>query len=493
MKNDFYKPRHSFLVFFFFFLMFSLSVKATVYPIHNTYSGAQEVPANASPGRGTIVGTYDDVTNTISYTIIFSGLLSPTVAAHFHAPAPPGVNAPVIIGYAGFPLGVTSGQYSNSHVITDAQETQLFSNLWYSNIHTVMFPGGEIRTQIMLGDPSTTFTFNNRYSGLQEVPPNASPGTGTIIGSYNHVTNTISYTLIFSGLLSPTVAAHFHAPAPPGVNAPVIIGYAGFPLGVTSGTYSNSHVITAVQETQLFSRLWYSNIHTNLFPGGEIRTQIILSPACMSPVIANLSASPNTLWPPNHKMRDVVVNYTTSSNCPGPIRCSLSVTSNEPVNGTGDGNTSPDWIVIDDHRVQLRAERSGGGDGRIYTITVTCTDPFGNVGTNSTRVIVSHDMGNSITSDASSISEMENASEGLSFKILPNPSNSYFTLNIQTNNNVDKISVRISDLSGRLVESRNNLVGSQNLRVGNNLKAGVYFIQLRQGDKTKQIRLIKLK
>ena len=490
MKKDYYKSRHSFLVFFLFFLILGYSVKATTYPIHNTFSGAQEVPPNASPGRGTIVGTYNDVTNTISYTIIFSGLVSPTTAAHFHAPAPPGVNAPVIIGYAGFPVGVPSGMYSNTHVITDGQETQLFAGLWYSNIHTSLFPGGEIRTQIILGNPSTTFTFNNRYSGTQEVPPNTSPGTGTIIGSYNHLTNTISYTIIFSGLLSPTRAAHFHAPAPPGVNAPVIIGYAGFPVGATSGTYSNTHVITDVQEIQLFSGLWYSNIHTSQFPGGEIRTQIILSPPC-APVISNLSASPNSLWPPNHKMKDVVVNYSTSSNCPGPIRCRLAVTSNEPVNGTGDGNTSPDWIVIDDHRVQLRAERSGNGNGRIYTITVTCSDQFGNVGTNSTTVIVPHDMGQSINSVT--ISEMENSGEGLRVKILPNPGNSYFILNIQTNNNLDKISVRISDISGRLVESKNNLAGSQTLRMGNNLQAGVYFIQLRQGNNTKQIKLIKQK
>jgi hypothetical protein len=491
MKQDFYKSRHSFLVSFLLFFIISLSVKATIYPIHNNFSGGQEVPPNASPGRGTIVGTYDDATNTISYTIIFSGLISPTVAAHFHAPAMPGANAPVIIGYVGFPAGVTSGTYSNTHVITDLQETQLFSGLWYSNIHTAALPGGEIRTQIALGNPSTTFIFNNRYSGSQEVPPNASPGTGTIIGSYNHVTNTISYALIFGGLLSPTVAAHFHAPAPPGVNAPVIIGYAGFPTGVTAGTYSNTHVITDLQETQLFSRLWYSNIHTSMFPGGEIRTQIILSPPC-TPVISDLSASPNTLWPPNHKMKEVAVKYRTLSNCPGAISCQLSVTSNEPVNGDGDGNTSPDWIVIDNRRVNLRAERSGNGDGRIYTITVTCTDPFGNVATNSTTVTVPHDMGQSITTDATSMHEMEYVGEDLRFKVFPNPGNGHFTLSIQTTSS-DRISLRISDIAGRMVESKNNLVGSQLLRIGNNLKAGVYFVQLRQGDKTKEIKLIKLK
>jgi len=54
------------------------------------------------------------------------------------------------------------------------------------------------------------------------------------------------------------------------------------------------------------------------------------------------------------------------------------VTSNEPVNGTDDGDTAPDWQIVNNHLVRLRAERSGIGTGRIYTITVRCTDQYGN-------------------------------------------------------------------------------------------------------------------
>ena len=57
----------------------------------------------------------------------------------------------------------------------------------------------------------------------------------------------------------------------------------------------------------------------------------------------------------------------------------MSVSSNEPENGSGDGNTAHDWVIVDGHHVQLRAERSGHGTGRIYTLTVTCQDAAANV------------------------------------------------------------------------------------------------------------------
>ena len=100
------------------------------------------------------------------------------------------------------------------------------------------------------------------------------------------------------------------------------------------------------------------------------------------PTITNATADPSVLWPPNHRMVNVTVSYDVTDNCPlPPGSCTLSVTSNEPVLGHGSGNTSPDWIVLDDHHVLLRAEREGGGNGRIYTITITCTDSGGNSST----------------------------------------------------------------------------------------------------------------
>jgi hypothetical protein len=105
------------------------------------------------------------------------------------------------------------------------------------------------------------------------------------------------------------------------------------------------------------------------------------------PSINGLSASPASLSPPNHKMKNVTINYTSTDTC-GGVNCNITnITSNQPVDGGGDGDTSPDWQFVDAHHVQLRAEFSGGVT-RIYTITVTCTDAAGNTTTKTVEVHV---------------------------------------------------------------------------------------------------------
>jgi hypothetical protein len=105
------------------------------------------------------------------------------------------------------------------------------------------------------------------------------------------------------------------------------------------------------------------------------------------PTISGLSASPASLSPPNHTMRTVTINYSSTDNCAG-VNCNITnITSNQPINGGGDGDTSPDWQFVDAHHVQLRAEFSGGVT-RIYTITVTCIDGAGNTTTKTVEVHV---------------------------------------------------------------------------------------------------------
>jgi hypothetical protein len=105
---------------------------------------------------------------------------------------------------------------------------------------------------------------------------------------------------------------------------------------------------------------------------GTAVTVVDTTPPSLSPV----AASPAVLWPPNHKLVRVAIQYSGADNCslPAAIACALDVASNEPADGIGDGHTTPDWVVTDAHRVQLRSERSGGGGGRIYSVAVECRD-----------------------------------------------------------------------------------------------------------------------
>ena len=109
----------------------------------------------------------------------------------------------------------------------------------------------------------------------------------------------------------------------------------------------------------------------------------------------SVSVSPARLSPPNHKLVPVTVTLTATDTCDAnPVIRLVSITSNEADNGSGDGNTSGDIqgaaFGTDDRQFLLRAERSGNGHGRIYTITYSATDASGNTTLSQATVTVPH-------------------------------------------------------------------------------------------------------
>lgn len=115
--------------------------------------------------------------------------------------------------------------------------------------------------------------------------------------------------------------------------------------------------------------------------------------AAPAPEIVDVTASPNVLWPPNHKWVDIHIATELENPCEVPVSCTIvDVTSNESANGRGDGNTEPDWIISGD-TLKLRAERSGNGHGRIYTVTVRCENEAGEGSEATVEVVVPHDQG----------------------------------------------------------------------------------------------------
>ena len=105
----------------------------------------------------------------------------------------------------------------------------------------------------------------------------------------------------------------------------------------------------------------------------------------------------DTLWPPNHKLATITVTELTVADIcdPDPTWVLTSITSDEPDNNGGDGNTTGDIVDADygtpDTEFRLRAERSGGEDGRTYSIVYTVTDCSGNSSSTEVHVQVPHD------------------------------------------------------------------------------------------------------
>ncbi|QUD89532.1 CHRD domain-containing protein [Phenylobacterium montanum] len=119
------------------------------------------------------------------------------------------------------------------------------------------------------GSQAATANFNTALKGSNEVPPNTTTGTGEVKAVLDTSQRVLTYTITYSGLTSPVVAAHFHGPAAPGVNAPPIITITDLKSPIT-GTAK----LTAHQEEELQAGKWYFNIHTAQNKGGEIRGQL---------------------------------------------------------------------------------------------------------------------------------------------------------------------------------------------------------------------------
>jgi uncharacterized delta-60 repeat protein len=195
-----------------------------------------------------------------------------------------------------------------------------------------------------------------------------------------------------------------------------------------------------------------------------------------APSITNLSVSPTSLWPANHKFSDIIVNYSVTDNC-GIASIQITISSNESIQSNEPGDLSPDWQIIDNHHIKLRAERLESGNGRIYTITITAIDVNGN---------------HTYTSVSVSVPKSQNdTNQSLKMSVSPNPSNDYFIVSVNSNS-PDEITLKVIDNKGILLSNINNVNSEKVLKLGENLRPGVYFIQAIQSGITKTIKVIKL-
>jgi hypothetical protein len=270
-------------------------------------TGPQQVPANnfvVSKGIGTVV--LNAAETQITVTVSFQDLLTSPILAHIHGTAAVGANAGVLFDFSGAIPAATSGTMPPQvFAISPTQVAELKANLYYFNIHTTPFPGGEIRGQILPAPPAR---FSTKLSGAEEVPPVASGGKGIGVALLTADETKIAVDLQFSGLSSNATMAHIHGPAAPGVTAPILFTFTGVPAA-TSGTIPTQvFTVSAAQVAQLKAGQFYFNVHTGTNPDGEVRGQIALAPVQLFTATLNGNQQVPTVSSPGFGTGSVLLN-----------------------------------------------------------------------------------------------------------------------------------------------------------------------------------------
>jgi hypothetical protein len=290
---------------------------------------------------------------------------------------------------AGADVTVEQESHAGTQVIlngtaTDTVSTR-FNFTWSEN-------GAALKTETNVTDTTLIYTFN---LGTHVVTLNATDEAGNT-GSDN-VTVTVIDTI------PPTVDAGPDVTVEQESHAGTQVMLNGTATDICSTrftfTWSENDVVLATMTNATDATLTYTfnlgahivTLNATDMAGNSASDNVTVTVIDTTPPEVNATATPSMLWPPNHKYVEVHVNVSVYDVCdPSPTLTFVSIASNEPENAKGDGNTVGDIVIVNNFTFNLRAERSGTGSGRIYTITYQATDASGNTAMASVTVEVPH-------------------------------------------------------------------------------------------------------
>ncbi|MFC1539409.1 right-handed parallel beta-helix repeat-containing protein [Candidatus Latescibacterota bacterium] len=246
--------------------------------------------------------------------------------------------------------------------------------------------------------------------------------------------------------------------------------------------------------------------------------QVSVSVVDTTPPDLDITLSSEYLWPPNHKMTDIIVTVEVSDT--GTENTSVileSITSSEPDDGTGDGDTADDIQGAEfntfDTEFQLRAERSGNyedagtgiapkgatdKEGRTYTIVYSATDASGNSTSETLYVYVAHDQGKKAGKLAAQV-----PGSFMLYQNAPNPFNPLTTIEYAIPaGKSEYVILNVYDIRGALVRTLVDHIGSPGIHSvvwdgtdesGNNVSSGIYIYMLQAGEFRKSNKMILMR
>jgi hypothetical protein len=306
-----------------------------------------------------------------------------------------------------FPVGVTTITYtvtdSLGNTATAIQSITVVDNTPPTitgppAIIITVDPNSCVATNVVLGSPTTSVNCSVA-SVTNDAPASFPIGNTTVTWT---VTDTAGQTATATQFVTvvdrqnPTINAPGNISVRTGAGATSCAAFVSdADLGMATASYTCSAISISrdgVPAGNLFpvGNTTITYIATDSSGNTVSATQTVTVVDNTAPLLSTIRIDKPSLWPPNHQWEGVTLNYAASDNC--VATCVLTASSSEPDSGLGDGDVPNDIVVVDLTHILLRAERSGRGTGRIYTLTVICTDAAGNRTTKTATVMVPHDM-----------------------------------------------------------------------------------------------------
>ena len=421
--------------------------------------------------------------STVDYNVVIDGLTGPIQAAHLHM-AEAGMNGDVVVNLSeGIDGNTISGSF-NAMDYEGLAEAMMMGNI-YINVHTEMFPAGEVRGQLMMDHRISHDAILNT---AQEVPaPMGAMGNGLAQVGLNYSMDTLFYRVQLEGLTGPATGAHFHE-GEFGETGPVLIGLTDNINGNRIEGFVTGEALTIENINKFLSGGIYLNVHTEMNAPGEIRGQVYklaregytysLSgddevPSVMTDVYGSGIASIDRNQSNVHFM--MAYNDLTGPQTMSHFHMAAAGENGGVLYGLGSffDQTSPDdaafgyWTSSDSEDPFTAEDAAAFRNGMVYVNIHSSANPSGELRGQVTRGLTCSEM-------ALSVFENDKVE---SLNIYPNPASEF--IRIQTGDlKTEDVQLRLTDITGKVVLNQ-QFNRSRELQLDvSEQTPGVYFVNI---------------